>query len=201
MPEANDKVPFSGPRYDVGLLTLKEGTIHMKYIAVVAVLLSFTISALGQIQTRTALPAGSISGAEHPELISDDVAWRMFITINSELKSKAPHTYAHRLKEWSAAGLSSADITTIDTSLVRFHQLNKSMEESINDPLVSPDTRAATVLERNKQIAVERSELESFISADGLSALRHHLQEFKRTLFVIPEPVLPKGSIVPQVNN
>jgi hypothetical protein len=144
-----------------------------------------------------AVPANQalmIDGAEHPELIPDSTAYRLFFNTVAEVPNPKQDCKARQLAYLGSAGLKGdndlqAAIETLAAFKAQYSDLiaryNQSAEES-SAKGQSPDL-ATFLTQRNALVQTTRNGLETVLSADAMTRLHAHIQREKRKMKISKE--------------
>jgi hypothetical protein len=146
-------------------------------------------------------PPGTIDGKKNPELIPDEVAYKMFFLAVAEPENPTPEQLRRARAKIAAAGLGEQDTEAFLTLLGQFHKVNadiKAQNAVIHErnPFphqISSDWKEAVELDkrRRQNVADTIAALPARLTPEGLAKLQAHLQEVKRGIKRIPWPDMP----------
>ena len=137
--------------------------------------------------------AGLIDGAQHPELIPDSTAYRLFLITVSEKPNPTSKEAERQLAFLTAAGLDRDDIEAAIPILATFKAqytdliagYNKAVA-SANATGIAPDL--ATFLQRRDSLVQStRDALASALTHAGMDLVHAHVQREKRKMKVAKE--------------
>jgi hypothetical protein len=163
----------------------------LRRTVLLSICVSLTLGSAFAQQPNQTLPAGTIDGRVHPELISDEIAWQTFIKFNSHLAEKSTELYNFHQKMWQQLGMSDGDIAVLHAKLNEFRAGFVPVVEKLKSGSLS-------VAERNDQIALRatlftniRGAIESSLSPNGLAGLRGYVQSIKKDIKLYPFTTTP----------
>jgi hypothetical protein len=141
-------------------------------------------------------PPDTIDGAKHPELIPDDVAYRLVFLAIAEPESAPPARLALARAKIAPAGLSADDTAAFLTLLTAFRKEFDALNAQETDLLqrnfaVHP---LSTVAEQLRGIRAQRAKLfadtiaalPARLSDEGMAKLEEHLQREKHAMKMFP---------------
>ena len=150
------------------------------------ILLLLLLSSLGALaQNHAAMPgmashASVIDGAQHPELIPDSTAYRLYF----ETVAKMP---ADLLRvQLSSAGLSSDEIDRAAAAIQQFKSSWDTLRDTYNQAVeagTGPDLETF-LFKRDRLVEQLLSNLQTIVTAEGYSRLQAHVQLEKRHMKV-----------------
>lgn len=150
-------------------------------------------------------PPGTIDGSKNPELIPDEVAFRMLFLAVAEPESATEQQKARARAKIASAGLSDQDTAAFLTLLAEFHKkmssvLAQNEEIRVRNPFPSPygtDWPQGVQLRKQMEqnVADTLAALPARLSAEGMTKLRTHLENVKRGMKRIP---LPNVDLMPK---
>jgi len=142
-------------------------------------------------------PPGTIDGAKSPELIPDDVAYRLVLLAVAEREDATDAQKARYRAKVASAGLNEDDTEAFRVILAAFQKqldaLNAQANEILaRDPLPyagTPDYQRLVVLSKQREpvFAQAMSALPARLTADGLAKLQSYVQKVKRGMKYLPE--------------
>jgi hypothetical protein len=135
-------------------------------------------------------PDGTIDGAKNPELISDEIAWRMFLLSNAESQTPTAEEVHRQLVKLSVIHLPNADRDFMINQLAKFHTNVTTLDRAITSSAsanLGLDVQAGQDA-RRQLFASVRSQIMSGISAEGTKAMNEHIQNIKRNIKIYPYP-------------
>jgi hypothetical protein len=135
-------------------------------------------------------PPGTIDGSKHPELISDDISWRLFLRVAGESANATSQEQSRQAAKLQRIGLSPSDQAVLVQKLAKFHDGDASFDSQVTASIkanLGASTRGL-VLAREQFIAARRAEIETSLSPEGRAALQKHIQDFKSTIKLYPVP-------------
>jgi hypothetical protein len=142
-------------------------------------------------------PPGTIDGAKNPELIPDDVAYRLIFIAFAEPEDATAEQKVRARGKINPIGFSSDDADAFLQLLAQFYTGMATIEAQLTqiyqqNPILSPSsTAAATVRELGKQrenlIADTIAALPATLSPEGVAQLQAYLQQAKRGMKIIPD--------------
>jgi hypothetical protein len=122
-----------------------------------------------------------IDGAEHPELIPDSVAYRLFFTTVSVRPNPTPNQVELQRAQLGMVGLDSADTRTVVTALATFRREFDALVARYNKAAGSeePDSMLFD-LQQDRLLANTRGALKATLSTKGMSRLDAYVQAEKK---------------------
>jgi hypothetical protein len=142
-------------------------------------------------------PPGTIDGAKNPELIPDDVAYRLIFIAFAEAEDATAEQKARALGKINPIGFSSDDADAFLRLMGQFYTGMAAIEAQLTQiyqrsPILSPySTDAATVRDlanqREKLIADTIAALPARLSSEGVAQLQAYLQQAKGGMKIIPD--------------
>lgn len=105
-----------------------------------------------QSDRQTPLPPGSVDGAINPELIPDEVAFRLFLTSLASTSTPTPAPIAEQKAKLRPIGLSKADTAAVIQALSAFRN---SLAEALSysAKITLDDAAGATMSELQAQMS------------------------------------------------
>ena len=142
-------------------------------------------------------PPGTIDGAKNPELIPDDVAYRMVLLGIAEPEDATDAQKARFRAKIASAGLNEDDTAALLVILGAFQKQLDALNARANqilarDPLPlagTPDYQRLVELSKQRQpvFAEAMSALPARLSVSGLAKLQAYVQYAKRGMKYLPE--------------
>jgi hypothetical protein len=134
-----------------------------------------------------------IDGAQHPELIPDVVAYRLFLLGISEPPNAPEERKPRQLAFLRSAGLDEKDIKEAIPILAGFKQEYKQMIDQYNHSVLeanakhsSPDLEGL-IVRRDELVRSTRDALKRTISTAGMAQFDEHVQLQKRNIKISKE--------------
>jgi hypothetical protein len=142
-------------------------------------------------------PPGTIDGAKNPELIPDDVAYRLVLLAVAEPEDASDAQKARFRAKIAPAGLNEADTEAFRLILAALQKQLDALNAQANqilarDPMPlagTPDYQQLVELSKQRQpvFAEAMSALPARLSADGVAKLQAYVQNEKRRMKYLPE--------------
>ena len=142
-------------------------------------------------------PPGTIDGAKNPELIPDDVAYRLVLLAVAEREDATDAQKARFRAKIASAGLNAEDTEALRLILAAFQKQLDALNAQANqilarDPLPlagTPDYQQLVELSKQRQpvFAEAMSALPARLSVGGLAKLQAYVQNAKRGMKYLPE--------------
>lgn len=134
--------------------------------------------------------AGMIDGAEHPELVPDSTAYRLYFIVVSETPNPSDEQKRRQLAHLRKIGLGGGDLQSLISALETFKlqytdliaRYNESAEEAINAG-AEPDINTF-LLQRDGLVQSTRDKLKSLLTPEGLLRLDALVQAEKKSMKV-----------------
>jgi hypothetical protein len=129
------------------------------------------------LDARSVFPAGTIDGAEHPEKIPDEVAFRLFM-----------RSFAVQRADPMAARRSRAKLRSLGFSLLESEAVIAAADEYVHRAAALP-ARADAESARDQISALSReirASLPSRLTPAAAARFERHLKEVKRAVRIIP---------------
>jgi hypothetical protein len=132
-----------------------------------------------------------IDGAQHPELIPDSTAYRLFLIMVSEPQNATAEESERQLAFLRAAGLEDADIQAAIPILakfkVRYSDLMKRYNASVDRANAggSAPGLANLLRSRDRLVQTARDQLAAVLSEEAISRFHAHIQK-EKTGMTIP---------------
>ena len=142
---------------------------------------------------QEAVPPEMTDGAEHPELIPDAVAYRLFFITVAEATEATDEQKARQRAYLATAGLEDQDIQSavevLATFKAQYDDLVKRYNESVDAAnRIGATPELATFLARQDALVEStRDSLKAVLSPEGVSRFDAHLQREKRHMKVVKE--------------
>ena len=157
-----------------------------------------TSTASTDAQPATTDPPGTIDGAKNPELIPDDVAYRVLFLAVAEPENPTEEQLARARAKISRAQLSEEDTAAFLNAATQFKAQIDSLaaqaaEISKGIAFVDPSSVQGRQLsqlgkQQDQVLANTLGALQTGLSAEGLQRLQAHIQSIKRNMKVYPPP-------------
>jgi hypothetical protein len=137
---------------------------------------------------------GTINGAEHPELIPDSTAYRLFFVVigqNPEATPQQKELQQVRLKQ---AHLNAKDIQSALSVLQEFKTQYSDLTKSYNDSATAALTAGQApdydsfLLRRDALVQDTRNKLKQVLSPEGFARLDRLISAEKRNMKIMPRP-------------
>jgi hypothetical protein len=175
--------------------------------AVACVLIAGLSAAASQSQTAhlqaSTLPPGVISGAEHPEMVSDESAMKAFLLAMAEPSSADPEKMARLKAKLKAVGLGQRDNDELVSHVHGFadawksyaemaRQLSKRINETADARAMND--RTALVGKMDLLVSTTFEGMIARLSPAGADRLKAHLQTVKKRMYVIPPPDMSRAA-------
>ena len=131
-------------------------------------------------------PADMIDGSQHPELIPDAVAYRLYFVTVSETSNASRAAQQRQLAYLSEVGLKDNDLQWTISILEKFKKKYNDLVAEYNESAVAAEKEGGTpdyqnfVFQRDELVRVTREDLRSFLTADGIASLDAHVSNEKR---------------------
>jgi hypothetical protein len=131
-------------------------------------------------------PTKMINGKDHPELIPDTTAYRLFFIAAGELPNASDDRRARQKALLSGMPLSDQDLRAIIFALENFKVQYAAMIDEFNaaetlaDKNGTPSHNAEFVVERDRLVESTRDRLKQVLSAQTMSEFHAHIQQEKR---------------------
>jgi len=158
--------------------------------------------AAAQPQTAQPDPPGTIDGAKNPELIPDDVAYRMVLLGIAEPENATDAQKARFQAKIASAGLNGDDTQALLGILGTFQSQLDALNAHTNlilasDPIPlagTPDYQKLVDLGKKREPVFTQamSALPARLSADGAAKLLAYVQNQKRGMKYLPETPMPQ---------
>jgi hypothetical protein len=146
-------------------------------------LLVLVLAVIASAQQAPQTPA--IDGSQHPELIPDEVAWRMLLLSTEESGASTTRAIAIKNAQLQQAGIAGADLNAINPQLTRFHSYRVSVDRALQDQSISTDLRASLMQQREALFRDTQTAMEKSLSKEGLQALQEYIQTIKRNITIV----------------
>jgi hypothetical protein len=152
---------------------------------------------------KDVVPPGAISGAEHPELISDETAIKAFLLAVAVPSSFTPEELATAKTKLVPIGLNAQDSARLLLSVQGFAdawgpyraQAGKlaARIKATGDQQAFADHRMiiATI---DQLVSSTFASILSQLSADGVTRMRAHIERIKSRIWIIPSPDMTKSA-------
>ena len=138
----------------------------------------------------TTIPPNVINGAEHPELVPDAVAYRLWFVAASLPPMPTAAQQQRQRAQLMAAGLQGDDIGQAASVLATFASSYAYLVGKYNDSVAQANEVGGTpnlqglLSQRNALVETTRNALNSALSVQGMAALRSYVQAQKRNMKV-----------------
>jgi hypothetical protein len=142
-------------------------------------------------------PPGTIDGAKNPELIPDDVAYRLIFLAFAEPEDATPEQKARARGKINPIGFSSDDADAFLQLLAQFYTGIAKIEAQLTQiyqrsPILSPNSTDAALVrdllsQEAKLVANTIAALPATLSPEGVTQLQAYLQQAKRGMKIIPD--------------
>jgi hypothetical protein len=142
-------------------------------------------------------PPGTIDGAKNPELIPDDVAYRLIFLAFAMPEDATAEQKARARGKINSIGFNDDDADAFLRLLAEFHKGLVPIDTEVAEiyrrsPILSPySTDAARVRELGKQreklVGDTIAALPARLSPEGVARLQAYLQQAKRGMKIIPD--------------
>lgn len=146
-------------------------------------------------------PPGTIDGAKNPELIPDDVAYRLVLLAVAEPEDATDAQKTRFRAKIAPAGLSEQDTEALRLILAALQKELDALNAQANqilarDPLPlagTPDYQQLVDLSKQRQpvFAEAMSALPARLSVDGVAKLQTYVRSVKRGMKYLPESPMP----------
>lgn len=173
-------------------------------IALTAALLTvvFPLTANAQQSSQSSMPGmqhstpGTIYGKDHPELIPDNTAYRLYLTVIGEMPNASPQRKERQMAFASKAPLSASDVKALiviaDWYKTRWTAMvndnNSKVAAANEDGTPLPDGKAF-LAQRDALVDHARDLLKKSLPATSMGRLDAHIQSEKRHMTVnLPLP-------------
>jgi hypothetical protein len=147
-------------------------------------------------------PPGTIDGAKNPELIPDEVAYRMIVLAVAEPPGASAEAKERARAKLNPIGLSEDDAAAFLGLLAEFRNQVDALDRQAADILVrAPIPHPASVeyrqlvdvgKQKNQLITDTVAAFPARLSQDGLRKLSAYLPQAKKGMKIIPDMVMPK---------
>jgi hypothetical protein len=166
----------------------------MKYKFVVCILMAVCSYCLAQtdqpIHDHGLSADNVIDGAQHPELISDSTAYRLYFLAVSEMPNATAQSKTRRLAHLKRTNLDDDDLQLLSSTLETFklqytsliNQYNREAEATLAAG-GTPDIHAL-LIQRDALVESTRLNLRRSLSFTGSSRLDEHIRAEKRNMKV-----------------
>jgi hypothetical protein len=153
---------------------------------------------------QPAYPPGTIDGAKDPELIPDDVAYRLLFLAVAEPDHPTPEQSARARAKLRAAQLSEDDLKNIILAIASDYKRARDALDAqaqnlqLQFPLAHLNPRSveghelAQLAKKRDQLALDAvASLQNRLSSEGFRSLKRHIETVKRHIKLIPSPDMP----------
>ena len=141
------------------------------------------------------LPPGTIDGALTPQLISDAVAYRLFLNAACEQPQSKLDEKGRQRAMLSRARLTEAEITAVASILAGYHRqiadVERAWNSAVADPKVASSAAQNFSAQRDALVTATKASLALQLSLGGMHRLDQLIQSEKRNMKVVPYPNMP----------
>ncbi len=141
------------------------------------------------------LPPGTIDGSVTPQLITDAVAYKLFLDAACEQPQSTLDERARQRAMLARARLSETELTAAARILAGYQQQMIVLEKDYNAAAASGPPSSAVALgfsgQRDAIVTATRAALATQVSAPGMARLDQLIQSEKRHMKVVPYPSMP----------
>lgn len=149
----------------------------------------------GAGNSAAGLPPGTIDGSVTPQLITDAVAYRLFLNAACQQPQSTLDEKARQRAILSRAQLSETELAAVVGILAGYQQQMGVIEGSWNAAVAAGETpNAATQnfpAQRDAIVTAARAALAASLSAQGMARLDQLIQSEKGHMKVVPYPNMP----------
>lgn len=142
-----------------------------------------------------AVPTNLIDGAQHPELIPDSVAYRLYFVAVSEMPNPTDEQKTRQLAHLGKIGLEGDDLQSLVNTLANFKVQYTSLIARYNASAqaalrigATPDLKTF-LLQREQLVQTTRDHLNSVLTPVGLARLHIHIRSERKGMRVAKEEV------------
>jgi hypothetical protein len=134
---------------------------------------------------QQALQATMIDGSKQPELIPDEVAWRMLLLSTEESGTSPIRSIAIQNAKLQQAGITGPDLNAIKPQLNRFHSNRVAVDTALQDQSISAELRVSLMQQREALFRDTQMAMEKSLSKEGLKGLQEYIQTIKRNITIV----------------
>jgi len=146
--------------------------------------------ALITTQSGKTMLAGGIDGAVTPELISDSIAYGLFLSAMAEPLNATPEQQRRQRAKLARAQLAEPDLRALLPVLADFQQRNQALEQSFQGGTASTAS-ASLDAQRAELVSAAREWMKMTVTPDGVAKLDSLIQTEKRHMVIYPYPKMP----------